>query len=254
MSRIRPYYADGSLSAAFYDVVTAADPNLAGDVDFYAALAPDGGSVLELGAGAGRITFALAEAGRSVVGVDLAPAMLGRAKARLSHVAADVAARLEFRQGDMTALRLGRAFDLVICPYFTLAHAPAGTAWRNTFGVIAEHLAPGGRAAVHLPLADLMRRPGPQSGALVFDQPLANGGRLQMRLLERRFREAQGRLDQVLDYAELDAAQRVVRRSAERLTLYVADPTPFAAAAGLAPERPPHRLGTVGDIWVFARR
>ena len=253
MTKARPYYADGSLSADFYDVVTAADQNLAGDVGFYASLAPPQGSILELGAGAGRITFALAEQGLSVTGVDLAPAMLARAKARLADTRPEIAARLEFRQGDMTSLRLGRMFDLVVCPYFTLAHVPAGAAWRNTFGVVAHHLAPGGLAAVHLPLAELMRGAGPESGALVFDKQLPSGGKLQMRLLERRFREAQGRLDQVLEYAEIDQAGRVVRRSAERLTLYVADPAPFAAAAGLTIDRPPHRLGAVGDIWVFAR-
>lgn len=241
------------MSAAFYDVVTAADPHLAGDIDFYADLAPPNGSVLELGAGDGRITFALAERGLSVTGVDLSPAMLERAKARLADTPADISVRVEFRQGDMTALRLGRTFDLVICPYFTLAHVPAGAAWRNAFGVIANHLAPGGLAAVHLPLPDLMRGAGPKSGALVFDKPLPSGGRLQMRLLERSFREAQGRLDQVLEYAELDAGGHVLRRSPERLTYYVADPLPFAAAAGLTPDRPPHRLGAVGDIWVFGR-
>ena len=40
MSIERPYYAEGSLSAAFYDLVTAADATLAGDVDLYAGLVP----------------------------------------------------------------------------------------------------------------------------------------------------------------------------------------------------------------------
>jgi hypothetical protein len=45
----------------------------------------------------------------------------------------------------------------------------------------------------------------------------------------------------------------VLRRSAERLTYYVADPTPFAAAAGLSLARAPIRLGGVGDVWVFRK-
>jgi hypothetical protein len=60
MSQTRPYYADKGMSAAFYDTVTAADVRLAGDVDIYADLIPANGSVLELGAGTGRIAFALA--------------------------------------------------------------------------------------------------------------------------------------------------------------------------------------------------
>jgi hypothetical protein len=153
----------------------------------------------------------------------------------------------------MTSISLGRNFDLVLCPYFTLAHVPAGAAWRNTFAVMAKHLAPGGAAAVHLPLAALMHGAGPQPNDLVFDQPLQGGGRLQMRLRERRFREAVGRLDQMLEYVELDPAGKALRRSIERLTYYAADPLPFAEAAGLALDGSPHRLGQVGDIWVFRR-
>ena len=44
-ARTRPYYAPGSLSAAWYDLVTAADRRLGGDADVYAGLAPPGGSV-----------------------------------------------------------------------------------------------------------------------------------------------------------------------------------------------------------------
>ena len=37
------------------------------------------------------------------------------------------------------------------------------------------------------------------------------------------------------------------------LTFYMADPTPFAQAAGLTPDRPPIDIGGVGDIWVFRK-
>lgn len=253
MTRARPYYAGQSLSAAFYEVITAADGQLAGDVELYAALAPAGASVLELGAGTGRVAVALAERGCRVTGVDLAPAMLAQARARQAALPAEIAERLEFRQGDMTALDLKRTFDLVICTYFTLAHVPAGAAWRNAFAVMARHLTPGGAAAAHLPLVAAMRLPGPPPEALALDQPLPGGGRLQLHVRERRFREDIGRLDQVIEYVERDAAGRVVRRSPERLTYYVADPTPFAAAAGLEPLRPPARLGEVGEIWTFRK-
>ena len=253
MTRSRPYYGAGGLSALFYDVVTGADAHLAGDVEIYADLAPAGGAVLELGTGSGRIAFALAERGLAVTGIDLAPAMLARAKARLAEAAAPVRERLEFRLGDMTALDLKRTFDLVLCPYFTLAHVPAGAAWRNTFAVMARHLASGGACAVHLPLAELMAGPGPPPEAVVLDQPLPGGGRLQLHVLERRYRPDIGRLDQVMDYVERNAGGQVLRRSAERLSYWTADPRPFAKAAGLVPDRPPQRLGGVGDIWVFHR-
>lgn len=254
MAKVRPYYADGALSAAFYDLVTAADATLAGDVELYASLTPPGGRVLELGAGSGRVAQGLAERGLSVTGIDLSPAMLAKAAARRAALPPEVAARIELKRADMTALDLKQTFDAVICPFFTLAHTPAGAAWKNTFATAARHLAPGGRAAFHLPKLEIMRRLPPANPALpVLDQPLPGGGRLRLFVRERAFREPPGRLEQVIDYVVFDAAGREVQRSPERLTYWMADPAPLAAAAGLVPDRPPQDLGGAGDVWVFRR-
>ncbi|HEV2533104.1 class I SAM-dependent methyltransferase [Phenylobacterium sp.] len=252
MAAVRPYYSAGSMSAAFYDVVTAADARLAGDVEVYAGLAPAGGSVLELGAGSGRITAELAQRGFEVTGVDLSRTMLEQAERRRAALAPEVAARIALKLGDMTALDLKRGFDLVICPYFTLAHVPAGQAWKNSFRTAARHLAPGGLAAFHLPRLSLMSQVSPPDpGAVVLDEPLPGGGRLRLRVLQRGFRQPVGRLEQVIEYEELDARGQSLRRSAERLAYYMADPVPLAQAAGLTPDREPAVLGDVGDIWVF---
>lgn len=246
MSQERPYYAEGSLSAAFYDVVTAADPTLAGDVDLYAGLVPAGGTVLELGAGSGRLTFALAERGFTVTGVEIAPAMLAKAQA------ARPGRGVELVLADMTELDLGRTFDAVVCPFFTLAHAPPEPGWRRTFEVAARHLKPGGRAAFHLPLARLMALPGPADpDRPILDRPLATGGRLQLHIRARAFDAAAGRMDQDVEYVERDAEGAVHRRSTERLTYYVTDPQPLALAAGLTLDRSPVPLGGVGEVWVF---
>lgn len=252
--KAKPYYAPGSLSAAFYDIVTAADSRLTGDEEIYAGLAPASGSILELGCGTGRLTAGLADRGFAVTGVDLAPSMLAQAQARCAQLPPEAAERIELRRGDMTALDLKRTFDLVICPFFTLAHVPAGAAWRNTFATAARHLTPGGLAAFHLPKADIMRLPGPRDpGVPVMDQALPDGRRLQLHVRERSFREDIGKLDQVLEYVIRDPAGRELARSPERLTYYTADPAPLAAAAGLAPDRPPIEHGGVGEIWVLRR-
>jgi SAM-dependent methyltransferase len=254
MASVKPYYASGSLSAAFFDVVTAADAQLAGDLEVYAGLAPAHGAVLEFGTGSGRVTAALAARGLAVTGVDIARPMLQQAQARRAGLAPEVAARIELKLGDMTALDLKRAFDLVICPFFGLAHLPAGAAWKNTFATAARHLRPGGRAAFHLPLLSRMSQASaPDPTAVVLDEPLPGGGRLRLRVLERRFRADIGRLTQVLEYEELDARGVSRRRSPERLVYYMADPAPLAAAAGLVIDRPPLPLGGVGEIWVFRK-
>jgi SAM-dependent methyltransferase len=252
MARVVPYYAPGSLSARYYDAVTAADPSLAGDEAIYTALVPPGGSVIELGCGTGRLTAALARLGLNVTGVDISPAMLAQARSLAEQLPEDARSRVELVQGDMTALDLKRIVDVVICPFFTLAHAPAGQAWRNTFATAARHLAPGGLAAFHLPRPDIMRRPGPDPARPVLELAVPEG-RLRLFVRERRFREGVNRLDQVVVYAVADPAGRIVQSSAERLTYYWSEPEPPAAAAGLAPDRPPVDLGGVGDIWVFRK-
>ncbi len=254
MVKVRPYYGEGSLSAAYYDLITAADSRLAGDIEIYAALIPAGGSVLELGAGSGRITGALAGEGFTLTGIDIAPAMLAQAEARRGALPPEVAGRITFRRGDMTALDLKQAFDVVICPFFTLAHVPAGAAWRNTFAVAAKHLSSGGLAAFHLPKLEIMKLPGPQNpDRPVMDQALPDGRRLRLFVRGRSFREGINRLDQVVEYALVDGAGRTLQSSAERLTFYLADPEPLAASAGLVLDRPPVDVGGMGDIWVFRK-
>jgi SAM-dependent methyltransferase len=254
MAQARPYYADKGLSVVFYDEVTGADARLEGDLEVYAKLAPVGGSVLELGAGTGRVAIALAERGLRVTGVEIAPSMLVQAQAKRSALDPEIAGRISLRQGDMTALDLKRTFDLVLCPYFTLAHVPAGAAWRNTFATAAHHLESGGFAAFHLPLLEPMRAPGPANPDLpVTDRALEGGRRLQLYVRERSFRETIGRLDQVIEYVERGAAGQVLRRSYERLTYYLADPEPLAAAAGLVKHQAPIELGGVGEIWIFRK-
>ncbi len=138
-------------NAALYDLQYAAYRD---DVPFYTRLAFDqGGAVLELGAGTGRLTEALLTAGHEVVAVDASAAMLERAEARLAGRAGATLV-----QGDMRQVRLQRRFDLVIAPFNTLMHAYTLDDQDATMATVAAHLAPGGLFAF-----DVYR---PQLGAL----------------------------------------------------------------------------------------
>lgn len=130
-------------NAALYDLQYGAYRD---DVPFYTRLAFDqGGAVLELGAGTGRLTEALLTAGHEVVAVDASGAMLARAEARLSGQAG---ATLVL--GDMREVRLGRRFDLVIAPFNTLMHAYTLDDQDATMATVTAHLAPGGLFAFDL--------------------------------------------------------------------------------------------------------
>lgn len=253
MIETRPYYSEKGLSAAYYDQITALDPSVRGDVDIYARLAPPGGSILELGAGTGRVSLALAERGIQVLGIDLAPTMLQQAQAKLAKLPATVARRVRFLQADMTSLNLDETFDAVICPFFGLSHLPAGAAWKNVFAGIAKVLKPGGYAAFHVPDAARMAAaaPPPPDRAVLRLPADDKGESLLIYIAERIARPEIARFDQTVDYVIVDPRNQEKRRVREKLTYYSADPTPFGVTVGLIPGTPLIPMGDTGYIQVF---
>lgn len=250
---VRRYYAPSGQSTRYYDLITAADRKLVGDIDIYADLARPGDQILELGAGTGRVAIALAEKGYDVAGVDIAPAMLAQAEAKRAAMDAATARRLRFVQGDLTSLSVGGLFDLVLCTYFTLAHLPAGAAWRNAFKGAAAHLKPGGSAAFHLPLLERMAAPPPPPDHPVFRQVLDRGRELIMFVAQHTFQPRFGRMDIALDFVTKTPDGKVEQQTREGFTFYCADPIPFAAEAGLHPAGPPIDLGGEGKIHLFRK-
>ena len=90
--------------ASLYDAFPFTD-----DLDFYAGLAgTQGGRVLELGCGSGRILVPLARAGHHVVGVDTSPHMLALACEKLATAGPEVARAR--RPGRPALFRAQRAF------------------------------------------------------------------------------------------------------------------------------------------------
>ena len=144
--------------AAFYDLDLRDDP---GDLDLYLALADrEGGPVLELGVGTGRLAVPLAAAGHAVTGVDDDAAMLARAAARWERPGRRRHGRsrggLELVQADLLEVDLGARFGLAFLALNSLFLM--GTYERQVAAVraLARHLRPGGLALVDvwLPSAD----------------------------------------------------------------------------------------------------
>jgi SAM-dependent methyltransferase len=130
------------------------------DVPFYSALAADaGGPLLELGCGTGRVLAPCAlamGAGAAAVGVDVSPAMLARARKRMTTAGLDGRVRLEL--GDMRTVRLDRRFPLVAIPFRSLFHLPTDDDWLAALATVRAHLEPDGRFAadVFVPDPDLI--------------------------------------------------------------------------------------------------
>lgn len=118
------------------------------DVRFYVELARrHGGPVLELGAGTGRVTLAIAAAGVSIVGLDTMPTMLARAHARLALRPAAERERVSLRRADLRSLRMTQRFPLVIAPFNVLQHTATGEELQRALERCARLLAPGGLLA-----------------------------------------------------------------------------------------------------------
>ncbi|HEV7810920.1 MAG TPA: class I SAM-dependent methyltransferase [Candidatus Limnocylindrales bacterium] len=140
--------------ARLYDLDLAEDP---GDEDLLVALAQrTGGPILELGVGTGRVAAVLATEGHEVVGVDIDPAMLERARARLAGATARARGRVELVEGDLLDLRLERSgsFRLAFIALNTLFLLATRDRQRSAVTSLAAHLAPGGLAVVDIWLPD----------------------------------------------------------------------------------------------------
>ena len=141
VSQERSFYDDPAL----YDRVSTPP---AASIDFYVELARHSpGDVLELACGTGRVTIpiaqALAHSGRSVTGLDLAPAMLESARTK----AATVGVVPALVSGDMRHFALGRRFGLIFVAFNSLLHLTTNEALADCFACVREHLAPGGTFA-----------------------------------------------------------------------------------------------------------
>ena len=124
--------------AALYDAENDWGP----DDDFYRALGNAiGGPVLDLACGTGRLARTLAADGLEVVGLDIEPTMVERAR-RL-----DPAGTVDWRVGDATGFELGRRFRLIVMTAHGFQHVIGAAAQGCLFACVARHLTPEGAFA-----------------------------------------------------------------------------------------------------------
>ncbi len=122
--------------------------NYRDDIAFYGRLAERLGAdrVLELGAGAGRVTVPLARRGLEMTALELSPAMLERGQAFTARENLSI----EWIQSDMRDFNLGRTFPLVIAPFNALMHLYTLPDQDRALERITAHLEPGGAFAFDL--------------------------------------------------------------------------------------------------------
>jgi SAM-dependent methyltransferase len=126
-----------------------------GDIPFYLELAAaEGGRVLEVACGSGRVLVPMARAGNQIVGLDASAHMLALAREKLARECAAVASRARLVEGDMRLLDLGadgdEPFALAIVAVKSFAYLVERADQLRTLERIAEHLRPGGLLAIDL--------------------------------------------------------------------------------------------------------
>jgi len=134
---------------ALYAAVHRGHP---GDVAYYVALARRGQSVLELGAGYGRLAGPLARAGLDYLGLELEPAFIALHDARAQ--AGEAHAKIV--QGDMRSFALGARFDTIIIPFTGLYCLTTEAELVACLGAARAHLRAGGVLAFDAYEADAM--------------------------------------------------------------------------------------------------
>src|SRR6185503_13179964 len=110
------------------------------------------GPVLEIGCGTGRVLLALLEHGIDAEGIDNAPAMLERLRAK----AAERGLEARVTRGDMRDFSIERRFARVIIPFNGFAHCDTTAEQLDCLRCCRQHLAPGGAFVIHMsyPSAD----------------------------------------------------------------------------------------------------
>ena len=126
---------DGERYQAQFDRLAAGGHDVHGEATFVASLDPPPTSVLDAGCGTGRVAIELAQRGMAVVGVDVDPSMLDRARR--------AAPDLDWIAHDLTTLDLGRTFAVVVMAGNVPLFTPPGTHADLVAGC-ARHVAPGG--------------------------------------------------------------------------------------------------------------
>lgn len=148
--RARPCDLYDATGAEIYDDITLGDDSELREVLDLLRRRP-AGPVLELAAGAGRMTLPLVASGLTVTALDLSPDLLDILRERAAALVPPARARLDAVVGDMADFHLGRSFAVVALGS-TSVTLLSPEQRQGLYRCVREHLAPGGAFLVTVPV------------------------------------------------------------------------------------------------------
>lgn len=223
-----------------YDAVTP--ESFLGDVDWYRRRALEcDGPVLELGAGTGRITLPLAQAGVSIHALDASEPMLAALRAKLATLSRAVAARVTPVHADMRHFDVPERFALVIAPFRAFLHNITDQDRRDCVARVRHHLRPGGHFALnvfHPSLEFMAQHAGALAGVWRWREThTLPGGRCVVRSEANRYdtvRQVVHSQHRFEEFGPDDALTRSTLHRLELAYLYPADIRQLLTEAGFA--------------------
>lgn len=178
------------------------------DIVLYRELARlQGGAVLALMCGTGRVAIPLAQAGLSVTGVDVSPAMLAQAQQR----AASVNVAVQWHNADARTFALDQQFGTAFVATNSFMHLETAADQRATLQRIHQHLAPDGMLILDLFNPDPVYLSS-VDGAYVLDKTFrAASGNMVQKFVARSVDLAQQQIAVTFCYDEIHPDGRVER-------------------------------------------
>lgn len=147
MSNSSEWFAEEAFWNIFYECMFNDDTFHAGASeihDMMNILAPPGDMLVDLGCGPGRHSIPLALAGYRVIGVDLMPELLDRAKIYARESGADVS----WLQADMRGFTLSESVDGIVCMWTSFGYFDRKEDDGQVLAQCFSHLRPGGRLMI----------------------------------------------------------------------------------------------------------
>ncbi len=182
------------------------------DLPFYLELAArQGGPILELGCGTGRVLEPLSAAGNQVFGLDIDFSMLDYLRRRMMQTGAQP---LPVFQADMCSFCLRESFPLILLPCNTYS-ALAPEIRQGTLEQVRRHLSPAGIFTVSLPNPSILSELEEEAEAEIEDEfSLSSGEAVQV---SSSWKREENRAEIIWQYDLLQPDGRIERISMQAI-------------------------------------
>ncbi len=216
IAQIPGFYSREGLHTQIYDVFAAEQTG--SDIPFWLWCAQTfEGPVLEAACGTGRVSWAIADAGFEVVGLDVSEPMIDRAGAKEGD---HPGARASFVVGDMTSFDLRRKFALIVVPFRAFQALLTVQAQRAALACFRRHLMQGGHLVLDLfdPRLESLIPGGRPDVTMSFPHP-ERPSKVHIETTNRQLDPVAQIFTEIWRFSEIDADGRVVREESEKLSL-----------------------------------